>query len=173
MAKLVHDYGAASMISDPSSGLAVVQITGLITPAISLQVLRDNAAFVARNRIAGQVAVYSGAAMAITADSMLRNAQIARIEAPELAIPTAIVAPAEAFDMCRRYCALMCEAGFWRRAFLDYESALRWAAEYAQIREDLLAQRRPAPTEVGPSPEETTRRVRRRVASDRKPRPSP
>ncbi len=173
MAKVVQDYGAAAMISDPNSGLAVVRITGLITTAISLQVLRDNAAFVARNKIAGQVAVYSGAAMAINAESMLRNAQVARIEAPEIALPTAIVAPVEAFEMCRSYCALMCAAGFWRRAFLDYESALRWAAEYAQIREELLAQRRPPPTEVGPSPEETARRVRRRVASDRKPRPSP
>ena len=173
MGPILHDYGAASMAADPNGGLAVAHVTGLVTPAISLQLLRDNAAFVARNKIAGQVAVYSGAAMAINADSMLRNAQVARIEAPEIALPTAIVASVEAFDMCRSYCALMCEAGFWRRAFLDYESALRWAAEYAQIREELLAQRRPAPTEAGPSPEETTRRVRRRVASDRKLRPSP
>lgn len=171
MPLILNDYGAASMATDPNGGLAVVQIAGLVTPAISLQVLRDNAAFVARNKIAGQVAIYTGAAMAINADSMLRNAQVARIEAPEIALPTAIVASPEAFEMCRSYCALMCEAGFWRRAFLDHESALRWAAEYAQIREELLAQRRPPPIEAGPSPEETTRRARRRVAVGRTSRP--
>ena len=125
------DYGEAGYNPDQcnvgfnkETGQFQIEIKGLVTPAISLQVLRDNAAFVAAHRVAGQVAVYSGAALAITPESMLRNAKIARAEAPEIALPTAIVAPPEAFDMCRSYCALMCEAGFWRRAFLGYEEAL-------------------------------------------------
>ena len=167
-----HDYGAARMTADANGGLAVVEITGLVTPAISLQVLRDNAAFVARQGVVGQVAVYSRAAMAINAESMLRNARIARLDAPEIALPTAIVAPPEAFELCRSYCALMCEAGFWRRAFVDYESALRWAGEYAAIRAELLAQRRPPPPAIRPSPAGTARRGSRRAAVDRTQPPS-
>ena len=94
------------------------------------------------------MAIYSAAALAIGVDAMLRNAQVARNEVPELALPTAIVAPPAAIELCRSYCSLMCEAGFWRRAFLDHESALRWAAEHAQIREELLAQRRLTQTEA-------------------------
>lgn len=173
MAIILHDYQAATMSTDPNGGLAVVEIKGLVTPAISLQVLRDNAAFVAAHKVAGQVAVYSRAAMAINPESMLRNAQIARAEAPEIALPTAIVAPPEAFEMCRSYCALMCEAGFWRRAFLGFEEALQWAAEYSAIRQELLAQRRPPPTAADPSLEETARRATPRRAVGRRPRPGP
>lgn len=161
------------MVADRHNGLAVVEIRGLVTPAISLQVLRDNASFVEAHRVAGQVAVYSGAALAITPESMLRNAKIARAEAPEIALPTAIVAPPDAFDMCRRYCALMCEAGFWRRAFLSYEEALQWAAEYAAIREELLAQRRPPRIAADPLPEERARRAAPRAAVCRRPRRAP
>ena len=136
-----YDHVARMTTRHRSGEPAGVIVSGLVTLPIWQRMLRDNAAFVAQERVSGQVADYSQAVLALEPQSMLDSARLVAIADPQIRLPTAIVAPPEAFEMCRSYCRLMSECGFWRRAFLDADEALRWAVEYAVLREELLAQR--------------------------------
>lgn len=123
----------ASAFAHAENDVGVFQITGLVTPAVQLQLLRHSQDWVEHSDIHAQVAVYRDTVMAIDSDSMLANAKKVIAPSGALAIPAALVVSQDCLELFDRYCRLMGRQGIVRLAFTSMEHARRWAAEEAAV----------------------------------------
>lgn len=141
-----QQYRTAGTVSFIDNEIGVIRICGIVTPDTSIQLLRDNADWLAANDPMGQVAYYDSAAMAVDAQILLRNASQAGAENPALACPTALVVNPGQLELFSTYCRLISRSGISRAAFVDPQSARDWATRQARLHAHRLeVARRAAP----------------------------
>lgn len=119
------------------AGIGVFDVSGVMTPSASLEVIRDNADWTRATANVCQVVRYDCCAMAIDAESLLCNAQAIALTNRSLETPTALLVHADQHELFSTYADLMAEAGILRAVFLDLDSALAWAREMAPIYAEL------------------------------------
>lgn len=133
-------YATATATSTLSNGVGHTQISGIVTPEVAAQLLRDNATWLARSGAMGQVADYSRAVFAIDSMSLLRTAAMAARFEAALDTPTAlVVGSTDQFELIADYASLMARRGAVRAPFQSTDEALRWAARQARAWESLRA----------------------------------
>lgn len=135
-------YGCASLLGYIESGIAVVRVSGVVTPDSSAQVLSAAQGFAETNRPSGMIARYDDALIAIDAQRLHANALRTVGELGALRLPTALVVSRDTEEMWRDYAWLMAQAGIVRGVFTDVESASLWlrakAAVWEQMRRSAL-----------------------------------
>lgn len=141
-------YETAAAVGETDRGFAVLRITGVITPAVSLQILGDNHSWLEGSGARSQVVDYSRTSMVINPGSMLRNVERVLKSGRGLRAPTAIVVADHMREFFDTYARMMAGAGILRGVFTDRERAHEWAATQclalAELREESARRGLPA-----------------------------
>ena len=166
----VWRYGSAIVKSTVENDICHTTVSGVITPSVALQILRDNRLWLTSTRVAGQVTDYSRTALVFTSESLEHHCQSAIEAYRELfAVPCALVVRVDQIEMFGGYSSAMAQHGIFRAPFLGHESATGWVARQAAALDSL---RSALPAGSRSEAERTTAPSRRRAAQHRKPAPA-
>lgn len=147
MSKRRWSYPSATVTAQRSDEIGICQVTGIVTPAASGQILADNHLWIRESQIFGQVAIYQGATMCVDEEGLMRSAIATMSRASEILRPTALVVNAEQLPLFQRYAWLAAQHGFSRAAFTETEPALEWVRRQAEVFAQWPAMRLPASAE--------------------------
>ena len=120
-------YAGVKVYAEEVDGLVFASVTGLVTAASAAQII-GGARKWAKQPLA-QVVSYRDSRIALCADTLFSAARGAH--APSTA--TALVVPAEQFEMFRTYVQMHVAQGICKAAFVSEEEARRWAAQQAAV----------------------------------------
>lgn len=128
-----HRFRGADTAMHVDQSIATINVRGVITDAVSIQVLSTCHADLARTGAAAMVARYDAARVQVNARTLLRAAGMALQSGDALRIPTALVVHRDDMEMWRSYCYLQGMRGVLRAPFTDPHEAAVWASRMAAM----------------------------------------
>lgn len=140
MASLVRwRYASAVAYASLDQRISHVAVTGIVTPTIAAQILRDNAAWLRRSGALAQVASYENAVLALNSEELLSSAL--RATPDGLDVPTSLHIAPHQYSLISAYSTLMAQHGIGRMPATSYGLALDWAQRQALVRYSMRLRR--------------------------------
>ena len=123
------EYSGVVVHAHQVDGVVQAKVAGDVTEAAAARIIGDSRKW-ARRPMA-QVVSYQAARMGICADALFKVAQSAH----PADTPTALVVPADQFEMFRVYVRMHMDRGVHKAVFTSAEEASLWAGRQAAVRE--------------------------------------